>query len=120
MYYSPFSLGLGVFGVVFALGFLGILTAFIIALCKGVGRWNKNNQAPRLTVNALVVAKRTCCRHTGGDNFGTTTNYYATFEFESGDRQEFLVTGQEYGLMVEGDQGQLTFQGTRFLGFSRG
>ena len=47
------------------------------------------------------------------------TNYFVTFEVESGDRMEFEVTGEESGLMLEGDQGMLTLQGTRFLGFER-
>ena len=28
---------------------------------------------------------------------------------------EFSVSGREYGLLVEGDTGRLTFQGTRYL-----
>ena len=48
-----------------------------------------------------------------------STTYYVTFQVESGDRMELHVTGQEFGLLVEGDQGKLTFQGTRYLGFER-
>ena len=47
------------------------------------------------------------------------TNYYVTFEVESGDRMELELQGHEYGLLVEGDKGKLTFQGTRYLGFER-
>lgn len=47
------------------------------------------------------------------------TEYYATFQIESGDRMEFKISGNEYGMLVEGDQGKLTFQGTRYLGFQR-
>ena len=32
---------------------------------------------------------------------------------------ELSVAGKEYGQMVEGDVGELSFQGTRFLGFDR-
>ena len=32
---------------------------------------------------------------------------------------EFHVSGQQYGMLVEGDQGKLSFQGTRFLNFER-
>jgi hypothetical protein len=32
---------------------------------------------------------------------------------------ELQVDGSEYGMLVEGDQGRLTFQGTRYLGFER-
>ena len=49
----------------------------------------------------------------------TSTSHYVTFQVESGDRMELNVTGSEYGLLVEGDQGRLTFQGTRYLGFER-
>ena len=42
-----------------------------------------------------------------------------TFQVDSGDRMEFSVSGQEYGLLAEGDRGKLTFQGTRYLGFER-
>ena len=38
---------------------------------------------------------------------------------ESGDRMELRVSGREYGLLAEGDRGQLTFQGTRYLSFVR-
>ena len=47
------------------------------------------------------------------------TTYYVTFEVESGDRIEFAVSGQEYGMLDDDDEGRLTFQGTRFLGFER-
>ena len=46
-------------------------------------------------------------------------SYYVTFQVESGDRMEFHVTGQQFGLLLEGDQGNLSFQGTRYLGFER-
>lgn len=49
----------------------------------------------------------------------TSTTYYATFEVESGDRMELHVPATEYGLLIEGDQGDLTFQGSRFLSFER-
>ena len=48
-----------------------------------------------------------------------STSYYVTFQVDSGDRMELHMTGQEYGMLVEGDKGYLTFQGTRYLGFER-
>ena len=48
-----------------------------------------------------------------------STSYYVTFEVESGDRIELEVNGLEYGMLVEGDCGKLSFQGTRYLGFER-
>ena len=32
---------------------------------------------------------------------------------------ELAVTGEEYGLLAEGDEGSLSFQGTRYKGFER-
>ena len=72
-----------------------------------------------------VVAKRTEVshhHHSGAGNAHYTTSstwYYVTFQVESGDRLELPVSGREYGLLVEGDRGCLTFQGTRYLGFAQ-
>jgi hypothetical protein len=49
----------------------------------------------------------------------TSSSYYVTFEVASGDRMELLVPTNEYGYLIEGDRGELTFQGTRYLGFAR-
>ena len=46
-------------------------------------------------------------------------SYFVTFEVASGDRMELQMQGHEYGLLIEGDKGRLTFQGTRYLGFER-
>ena len=97
---------------------------------SGIRTWNKNNNSPRLTVEARVAAKRQNTTHhnepVGGDTSGThgyhtttSTSYYVTFEVESRDRMEFSVYGKEYGMLAEGDEGKLTFQGSRYLGFER-
>ena len=112
---------------------INILSTLIILLVFGIviGRlfagfrqWGKNEKSPRLTVEAQVAAKRTHVSHhrhgTGADRHTShSTSYYATFQFESGDRLELKLQGHEYGLLVEGDKGKLSFQGTRFLGFER-
>ncbi|BCG58995.1 DUF2500 domain-containing protein [Paenibacillus sp. URB8-2] len=45
--------------------------------------------------------------------------YYVTYEFQNGARIELEVPDNMYGLVVEGDRGELTYQGTRFKGFKR-
>jgi hypothetical protein len=45
--------------------------------------------------------------------------YFVTFQVESGDRMELVVNGSEYGMLAEGDFGELIFQGTRYLSFTR-
>jgi len=120
-----FAFGFGMFQLMFTLVFVIVIGTFIVTAVKGIGQWNKNNNSPRLTVPALVVAKRTnVSRHRhGGANghhhYHTSTTYYVTFQVESGDRMELHVDGSEYGMLIEGDQGNLTFQGTRYLGFER-
>ena len=103
--------------------FIAVFVIFGIALFRVISQWNRNNHAPRLTVPAVVVTKRghTTHHHHGGDihHIQDSTTYYATFQFESGDRLELSVPQYEFGYLVEGDRGKLTFQGTRFLGFER-
>jgi hypothetical protein len=118
-----FYTGFGLMGIVSSLIFLVVIGMFIFIAAKGISQWNKNNHSPRLTVPATVVAKRTnVSRHHHHNNMHHTTHsttYYVTFQVQSGDRMELHVTGQEYGLLVEGDQGSLSFQGTRYLGLER-
>ncbi len=119
------TFGFGLFGVMFTLMFLLVFGTIIVTLVKSIGEWNKNNHSPRLTVPATIVAKRTHVsrRRSGGANghhhHHTSTSYYVTFQVESGDRMELHLSGSEYGLLVEGDRGKVSFQGTRYLGFER-
>ena len=120
-----FAFGFDMFGIMFTLVFILVIGTFIVTAVRGISQWNKNNNSPRLTVPALVVAKRTNVtrHHHGGTNghhhHHTSTTYYVTFQVESGDRMELHMTGNEYGMLVEGNQGNLSFQGTRYLGFER-
>ena len=128
--YGGFTSGFGAFEIMFTIVFVLIVGVFIVTIVRGIGTWNKNNHSPRLTVEAVVTAKRTDIsshRHanagdaTGAHGYHTTSStwYYVTFQVESGDRMEFSVTGSEYGMLAEGDRGKLSFQGTRYLAFER-
>lgn len=114
------------FDIMFFLVFALVFCVIAVTLLRGLREWNQNNHAPRLTVSAAIVAKRTnISRHRHGNANGvghhtsTSTTYYVTFQVESGDRMELSMAGRQYGLLIEGDRGQLTFQGTRFLDFQR-
>lgn len=113
------------FPVIFILIFIMIIFTF----AKGISTWHKNNNSPRLTVSARIVAKRQNTTYHNQPNAGDTsgahgyhttssTTYYVTFQVESGDRIEMSVSGSEYGKLAEGDEGKLTFQGTRYLQFN--
>lgn len=115
-------LGGGLFEIMFVLIFVIVIGTFVFIVVSGLRQWNKNNNSPRLTVEAKVVTKRTSVHHhsDGTDHMGhTSTSHYVTFQVDSGDRMELHVTGPEYGMLAEGDEGRLTFQGTRYLGFER-
>ena len=115
-----FGFGFGMFGVMFTLMFILVFGIFVVTIVRGIGQWNKNNNSPRLTVPATVVSKRTNVSHHHHDHHTHhSTSYYVTFQVDSGDRMELHMTGQEYGMLVEGDKGNLTFQGTRYLGVER-
>ena len=122
--YTPFGIGMGfqIVNILSTLIFLLALGIVIGGLFHNISRWHKDEKSPRLTVDATVISRRTARsrpmtnkRYSGRDY----TNYYATFQFESGDRMELQMQGHEYGLIVEGDRGKLSFQGTRYLGFER-
>lgn len=107
------------FGQIFiAIIFFIVIGFFIITIIKGISEWSKNNASPILTVPAEIVTKRTKVSGGSGDS-SASTSYYVTFEVESGDRIELKVRGHEYGALVEGDLGDLTFQGSRYHQFKR-
>ncbi len=114
-----------VFPYIFIAMFVLVFGIILFTLIRGISQWNKNNKSPRLTVPVRIVAKRTQVHHHNHRNGNHThhtasTSYYVTFEVDSGDRMELSVDGYQYGMLVEGDRGNLTFQGTRFLDFQRG
>ena len=128
MFYSPF--GFGALSGVFPLLALAVFILFAVILVKGAAQWSKNNDSPRLTVECVVVDRRTETTTqqmpVGGDASGalgyhttTSTTHFVTFQVESGDKIEFTVSGSEYAQLAEGEQGKLTFQGTRYLGFEK-
>ncbi len=106
----------------------------VTVLVRVAGRWKKDNDSPVVTVAATVVAKRADVNHhhpdishhhpdagvSGLGHYSSSTDYHATFGIEGGTRTELRVPGAEYALLTQGDKGQLTFQGSRYLGFTRG
>jgi len=122
----PFSGLMILFFVLFAVVFIFIVGSVVVRAFMGLSEWSNNNQEPVLTANARVVAKRTAVSvysngQAGDNNFsrGSSTHYFATFEFSSGDRKQFSLSASQYGLLAEDDTGELSFQGTRYKGFNR-
>ena len=116
--YPGFGVTFSIMQIMVPVMFVLVFGIIIVTMVRGIGEWNKNNQSPKLTVPATVVAKRSDV-HRGIETMHTFTSYYVTFQVESGDRMEFEVSDMEYGMLAEGDSGELTFQGTRYLNFRR-
>lgn len=102
----------------FDLFFLLFVIVFVVVLVRNLREWSRNNAVPRLSVPATVVTKRRSHHRNAGPHT-SSTSYYATFQFESGDRLELRLPWHDAGMIAEGDHGTLHFQGTRYLGFDR-
>jgi hypothetical protein len=102
----------------FPIFFILVVGFILFIIFQGIKQWNYNNKQPKLNVDALVVSKRT--KVSGGSNDSSaSTWYYVTFQVESGDRMELAVRNSDYGMLAEGDVGELVFQGTRYHSFTR-
>lgn len=104
-----------IFGGIFFSIIVGMILFVIISAIK---TWSSNNAAEIITKYAKVVSRRIHVWGGSGDS-SANTSYYITFEFEDDSRKEFQINSQKYGLIIEGDQGHITFQGTRFVEFKR-
>ena len=126
---TGFDFLFNIFPILFFLVFFLVFGVIIVSLVRSARQWRRNNQSPVLTVDALVADKRMQVHHHAHTMNGpetapmthttSSTSYFVTFQVESGDRMELPVPDQDYGMMIQGDHGKLTFQGTRFLGFQR-
>ena len=97
--------------------FVLVVGLMVVMVIRSVAEWSRNNASPRLSSPATVVGKRE--RHYSHHNGGGGTTYYATFQFESGDRMELRLPDRDAGLLAEGDRRMLNIQGTRYQGFDR-
>lgn len=120
-----FGFGFHAFEGMFTLVFVLVIGLFIYAVVQAIARKQKNDASPRLTVLARVVSRRQEVTHharnmnDGVYHTSSTTRYFVTFQVESGDRLELQLDGSDFGMLAEGDEGRLSFQGTRFLEFQR-
>lgn len=100
------------------LAFVLIVGSCLFVIMKGLSTWTSNQHAEVLRKKCRVVDKRTEVWGGAGDS-SASTNYFITFEFEDHTRKELQVRAHQFGLLVVGDIGELTYQGTRYLDFTR-
>lgn len=77
---------------------------------------NRNKKLPVVSSKATMISKR--IQNVILNGHGSTV-YFCTFELEDGNRIELLIDGREYGLLAEGDCGEVTYQGDRFISIDR-
>ena len=107
------------FSVFFVIVTLMVLSMFVFAFITMFRQHHRDKNSPRLTVDAIVIGKRIDVSTYHHSDARSTTDYYITFQVESGDRFELMVADDIYGLIIEGDSGKLTFQGSQMLSFDR-
>jgi hypothetical protein len=97
-------------------GFIAVV--IIGSIFSGIAQWSSNNAAPVENFAARVLTKRAHVSGGSGDS-SASTSYYITFErLSDRARQEFKVNIKTYSALGDDDQGTLSHQGTRFLGFT--
>lgn len=94
----------------------------VVGITGGIYAWKQVDQAdnaPLVSQGAIVIGKRTQVSG-GGRNSSASTHYYATFEDEAGERDEYrLWDGMMYGRLSEGDAGVLFLRGNLAVDFDR-
>lgn len=115
-----------VFPSIFTIMFLLFAAMFIFIAIRGITNTVRNARSPIITVEAKVIGKRmdvsthaNSSNDNGISNSTSSTTYYVTFETEHGERLELSLSGRVYGILIEGDYGKLTYQGTWFKDFQR-
>jgi hypothetical protein len=118
MFSSADNFMFSAFPVIFFIIFGIVIFGFIFTIGKGISQSVANKSKPVETVPARMISKRPHTWGGPGDSLAHTS-YYVTFELENGERMEFSVNHNFYGIHVEGDVGMLTHQGTHMMSFER-
>jgi hypothetical protein len=82
----------------------------------------RNNALPILTSSATLISKRKdIIAQPPGINpknqIAPSTTFFASFRLPDSQTVEVQVDNVQFAALTEGEQGRLTYQGTRFLGF---
>ena len=100
------------------------LTVMLYRAGRSVVIGIRNSFSQPKSYRAQVVGKRTEVSGRAapfGNYHGgyVDTYYFVTFEFKNGARCEYEVSGEEFGMTMVGDQGELTAKGPLYEYFVR-
>ena len=117
-----FNISFIIFILLFLFSSLSFGAVFVFIIVYAVKQKEKNDKAPRVTLAARVVDKRTVShRHHNHHSHISHRHYYhyVAFELEDGQRTELRVDQNEFLSLSVADEGMLTLQGTRFISFEK-
>ena len=115
-----FNITFILFIIMFLFSSLAFSAGFVFIIIFAVKQKSKNDNAPRVTIEAKVVDKRTVShRHHNHNNHFSHRHYYhyVSFELSDGQRTELCVDRIDFDSLCVADEGMLTLQGTRFISF---
>ena len=99
---------------------IGIAVLIMIAVLACVVTVKKQRRQPVLHAQARVVSVRPeDIIIPVGDVMVPVEEYHAEFVTKDRERLQFAIDAQEYSWLREGDQGELKYQGKRFVSFVR-
>ncbi len=102
-------------------GMAAILLLMLVA--KLTGKVNVEEREGRkliYNIQAEVKGKRTLIEADPNNPAVPKTSYFLTFHKRDGNRVEMQVSGEDYGLAAEGDEGVLVYsKGDEFIVFKR-
>lgn len=87
-----------------------IIVLVIVGIAKNAKQSSADNKAERQEAEARLAEKREVKA-----KFGII--YYAKFNLTNGEVYEFRISDTQYAKLVQGTDGQLVYQGTRFVSF---
>ena len=117
-----FNISFVIFLLMFLFSSISFGAIFVFIIVYAVKQKEKNDNAPRVTLEARVVDKRTVShRHHNHHNHFSHRHFYhyVAFELEDGQRTELRVSQSEFVSLAVADEGMLTLQGTRFISFDK-
>jgi hypothetical protein len=89
----------------------------VLSVIRAVRRSRVIRMAPKLEAEARIIEKRAST--VGGGSAGAGETFFVTFQLFDGSRIELPMPASEAALLVIGDEGNLGWQASRYLGFTR-
>ncbi len=110
--------------LLFVILFLAVSGSIVAIIVTSIVRKKRNDRADITTVDASVLEKHTTVqRHpvagdvTGAHGYTRFTSFHVTFQTAGNAQMTFDIEQTAYDALAEGDRGQLTYQGTRYVSF---